>query len=467
MTASRKWSYFFVLGFMATMQGCQGELEESENKPDSDSNLAAEENEADEDASAVEGVDSANEKKPKPGNSNSCFGGGDVFEPNDSLSSASDAPLGVTTNLSICQGDEDWMRVVVPAGTITRVGIETNLKDGDLDLVIYDEQGRIVGSRDGATYPYTYRAQETNTEFFGLYSKQGGAVYHLRVVGHGNAQNSYKLHVDHFDYKDGASCTGAGFSSTDCEGRGANGSGLVPFPFPDPDDSVLGEGYDFASHANYRFARRELIMLVRHAIAETRRAFPSTKLLSLSDICQMDGTTPGYDVDSPRHPQSTHDQGGNIDIAYFQTDGANDLEIVCNDGATHADGYCTEAAKKKHKVDLPRQAFFMAKLFASPRTRVIGVDTVLAPLIKGAAETLAALPKGNPRRISSAELAAFSSQLAYGSGWPYHHHHIHLSMKWWSQSANAADNASWLSPMPTMQVPGIKVDSFEMTFPPR
>jgi hypothetical protein len=228
---------------MTATQGCQGELEEPESSDGSDSTIVSEESEPADDASAVEGDDSqASGKKPTLGSGNSCFGGTDPFEPNDSLSAAVNAPLGVTTNLSICKGDEDWMRVVVPAGTIARVGIESNLSDGDLDLVIYDDRGRIVGSREGDSYPYSYREQETNTEFFGLYSKKGGAVYHLRVVGYGNAQNSYKLHVDHFDYKDGASCTGAGYSSTDCEGRGANGSGLIPFPFPDPNDSVLGAG---------------------------------------------------------------------------------------------------------------------------------------------------------------------------------------------------------------------------------
>jgi hypothetical protein len=273
------------------------------------------------------------------------------------------------------------------------------------------------------------------------------------------------LRVDHFPYVDGASCITSGFSPDACVGQAAGGAKLIPFPFPDPNDSVLGDGYDFASFSNYRFARRELVMLVRHALAETRKAFPGTKKLSLIDVCQMDGITPGYDVGDPRHPQSTHDQGGNIDISYFQTDAANDAEIVCNDGASHADGYCSPTATTSHIVDLPRQAFFMAQLFASSRTRVVGVDQVLAPLLQQAAQTLAALPAGDPRRISQDELACFSSKMAYGSGWPYHHHHIHLSMKWWSQ--NADGNATLAAPWMSMQAPGRQIDSFEMAWPPK
>lgn len=472
MIVRREWSYFVVMALAAVAQGCQGELDE-------DSTLGAAATEVPEGEPAAE----LDESEPAeatdemlvaegvlPEAPGSAWAGSGEFEPNDVRQSATNMPLGATQNLSITKGDEDWYRVVVPARTITRVGIEFNHAAGDLDLVAYDGQGNLLGSRNGAEYPYAYRGQETNTEYYGFYSERGGSVYYVRVLGHAGAQNTYSLKVQQYAYKDGQTCTGAGFSFADCEGRGSGGSGLIPFPFPDPSDPVVGDGYDFASYSNYRFARRELVMLVRHALAETRKAFPGTKPLSLIDICQMDGVTPGYDVGDPRHPQSTHDQGGNIDISYFQTDGANDAEIVCNDGATHGDGYCTSAATQKHVVDLPRQAFFMAKLFASPRTRVIGVDTVLAPLLRSAAQQLASLPSGDRRRISQSELSSFSSHMAYGSGWPYHHHHIHLSLQWRSSGNNARGESQALSapaPFQTMQAPGEAVDSFDMAWPPR
>lgn len=390
----------------------------------------------------------------------------DVLEPNPSRTKAVDAPRGVTSGLTLCNGDEDWFRIVVPAGTIVRVGIELQNSAGDLDLVAYDHAGRLLGSRLGDVYPYAHRGQETNREYYGFYSEHGGAEYFVRVVGYANAQNRYRLHVDSFPYRDGASCAGQGFTFDECVGQAPGGAGLLPWPFPDPDDSVVGAGYRSETYSNYRFARRELIMLVRHALSRTLSAFPGTAPLSLLDTCQIDGITPGYDVGSPRHPESTHDQGGNIDIAYFQRDGANDGEIICGDGSEHADGYCSPTAAQKHIVDLERQAFFMAQLFASPRTRVVGVDRVIAPLLADAAAALHALPEGDPRKISSADLAGFEHRMAYGEGWPYHHHHIHLSMQWWAKKATST--AATVEPVrPSIQrSPALSAEQ-HMTWPPR
>lgn len=394
---------------------------------------------------------------------------GDVFEPNDDPGAAVSVPAGVTEELTLCEGDEDWFRIVVPAGTIVRVGIEFRHAAGDIDLVAYDAEGRLVGSRYGEQYPYSYRKQETNTEVYGFYSERGGAEYLVRVVGHDGAQNAYRLDVASYPYVDGSSCVSAGFSFDDCAGFGENGSGLLPFPFPDPDDSVVGDGYVWETFSNYRFARRELIMLVRDALAETLRAFPGTTPLSLIDVCQINGVTPGYDVGSPRHPESTHDQGGNIDIAYFQTDGSNDGEIICGDGSKHEDGYCSSAAKQNHIVDLERQAFFMARLFRSPRTRVIGVDKIIAPFLSKTAARLNALPARDPRKITNAELASFSDRMAYGSGWPYHHHHIHLSMDWWPKRAAAGAHPAAASFAPSHAIhrtPAIAAEQ-RMAWPPR
>lgn len=396
-----------------------------------------------------------------------CGAEGDALEPNDDLGAAATAPAGVTNELTLCEGDEDWFKIVVPERTIVRVGIRFRQAAGDIDLVVYDGVGRLLGSRDGAQYPYSYRDQETDTEFYGFYSERGGAEYFVRVVGHDGAQNAYGLDVTSYPYIDGPSCVDAGFSFDECAGFGEGGGGLLPFPFPDPDDSVVGGGYVWETFSNYRFARRELIMLVRDALAETMRAFPGTTPLSLIDVCQMNGVTPGYDVDSPRHPESTHDQGGNIDIAYFQTDGSNDGQIICGDGSKHEDGYCSSAAKRKHIVDLEREAFFMARLFRSPRTRVVGVDKVIAPFLSRTAARLNALPARDRRKITDDELASFSDRMAYGEGWPYHHHHIHLSMDWWPRDAAAGGTpeASFAAPPAIHRSPALAAGQ-RMVWPP-
>lgn len=362
-----------------------------------------------------------------------CDGEDDALEPNNDIGAAKDAPSGETGSLRLCSGDEDWFKITVPAGKIVRIGIEFMNDAGDLDMVAYEADGTLLGSRIGKVYPYNYRGQESDTEYYGFYSEAGGAEYFLRVVGYSSTtENVYNLKVDEYEYKDGASCTDMGFTSDDCIGQAAGGAKLLPFPFPDPDSDNAANMYSWDTYSNYRFARRELTMAVRNAVRATAEAFPGTTPLGLIDVCQIDGITPGYDVGSPRHPESTHDQGGNIDIAYWQTDGNNSSEIICGDGSVHADGFCSPEAVDKHFVDLPRQAFFMATLFSNPRTRVIGVDQVIGPLIKAAAQDLNNLDESDPQHITDSQLAKFNNGMAYGSGWPYHHHHIHLSFQWWT-----------------------------------
>lgn len=369
----------------------------------------------------------------------SCGGKDDPQEDNDSQATAKPAPAGVTEGLVTCKGDDDWWSVTVPKGKVLRVGIEFANAAGDLDLVVYDAAGKIVGSRTGDSYPYSDRTAETDTEYYGLWSEAGGDKYFVRVTGYMGSENKYSLHVDEYAYQDGKDCESV-FSAAQCIGQAAGGTGLIPFPFPDTKSGKGEDNYLWDTYSNYRFARRELVMLVRWALAETGKAFPGTKPLGLIDTCQIDGITPGYDVDDPRHPESTHDQGGNQDLAYFQTGADNSARIVCGDGSTHADGFCSDAAKTKHIVDLPRQAFFMAKLNSSPRARVIGADQVLAPLIIQAGKDLGALPDGDPKKLTAAEVSGLAGHIASGSGWPYHHHHIHLSLKWWGQ-----ENAYWYS----------------------
>ncbi len=170
-------------------------------------------------------------------------------------------------------------------------------------------------------------------------------------------------------------------------------------------------------------------MLVRSAIHEVQQKFPGTTPLGLIDMCDKDGITPGFDVGDPRHPESTHDQGGNIDIAYYQTDGNNSAETVCGPNGSDHDGYfCTSVAN--HIMDVPRTTYYIAKLNSSPRVRVIGVDQLLAPLILDEA-----LAQKNMGWITASEYSNLVNKLAYGDGWPFHHHHLHLSMRWWSQDS--------------------------------
>ena len=68
----------------------------------------------------------------------------------------------------------------------------------------------------------------------------------------------------------------------------------------------------------------------------------------------------------------------------------------------------------------------MAQLYASPRLRVIGVDRVIAPLLLAEAERQEGMGW-----ITAEMLQGFKSKLGSGDGWPFHHHHIHVSLRWW------------------------------------
>ena len=384
-----------------------------------------------------------------------CNGPDTALEPNDAILTAVPVGPGEQKELKILGEDEDWYRVTVPPATLVVVRIDFPTLLGDLDLVVYDEDGNLVGSRYGAAYPYpfwdpalpehqrmvpyqTRLMLETSVECYALYSESREATYYLRVNGYAGDQNVYSLSVRHVPYMDGPACE-PDFAFGDCAGMGEDGAGLLPFPFPDPYDSVVGAGYTLINPSNYRFARREVIMAFRHALSLTQQQFPGTTPVDIGDLSQINGETPGVDTGILRHPANCHDEGASIDIAYFQSDGANDFCVVCGDGSTIVDDYCTEQAAQTHFVDLPRQAFFMAKLFANPRVRVIGVDEILAPLLLDAAGELY-----DAGVISEEEMEAFFTRMRYGENWPNHHHHIHVNFHWWVDGPDDCPNPSWM-----------------------
>ena len=204
---------------------------------------------------------------------------------------------------------------------------------------------------------------------------------------------------------------------------------LLPFPAPDPDDPYVGARYAFDAEDRYLYARREVIMATRYALHRTAEVFPFDAPLGILDICQADGLTPGTDDGDARHPGSSHGQGGNIDLAYFQIGPDNRARIVCGDGSVHEDGYCSTGASALHTVDLEREAFFLAMLADfddGRRLRVIGVDRELQTPLEAELDRLAA-----DGFLDEQLRDRTKGRLASGDGWPYHHHHVHVSFRWW------------------------------------
>jgi hypothetical protein len=349
------------------------------------------------------------------------------FEPNETISKAQTAPEGWTEDLQLCSGDLDYYKITIPAGNLATLGIEFQNKVGDIDLAAYDSNGDFLGTRWWVEN-YDDRSYETDNEYLTGISIKNDTTMFFKVKPYKTAVNDYKMLVEFNEYKDGAKCTDF-YPVDECKGLPSGNMKIYQFPFPDPSDGFVGDGYMFDSLSNYRWARREVIMMIRYAIKSVQDKFSGTNPLGLIDICQIDGITPGYDVGDPRHPESTHDQGGNIDVAYYQTGKDNHARVICDSKGGSNDGYfCTSVTN--HIVDLPRTAFFMMKLAEYPRFRVAGADKLIAPLIL--AEAKSQKDKG---WFTSSTYNTLVKKLAYGSGWEFHHHHIHISFLWWNQTS--------------------------------
>jgi len=354
-------------------------------------------------------------------------------EPNEVLGSATTVTEGTITGLALCAQDVDWFKMEVPPKTIGTVGATFQHSAGDLDLTLHSNAGNCLGGRLFQSCVWS-RYQETGEEFLSVINNaESGVITNAwKLTGYSGAANQYALKAELTPWTDGRDCSPT-YTSDECEGRPNGVTSLIQFPLATAEDPYVGDGYRFDSASNYRWLRRETMMLVRYAIHETQLQFPGTKPLGLIDMCQRDGITPGYDVEDPRHPESTHDQGGNIDIAYYTTLASNgslaynEARIICDASEGNDNGsFCNASAATTHVVDLPRQVYFMAKLFESPRIRVIGADQVIAPLL--VAEADRQLQMGI---ITQAQRNKFTTSMASGGGWPFHHHHIHVSLDWW------------------------------------
>jgi hypothetical protein len=213
------------------------------------------------------------------------------------------------------------------------------------------------------------------------------------------------------------------------------GPGYINYP-------VNGETWD----EQYRsFLRRDLLMLIKYSSARVacetvnwdyRRFQP----VGFGDMSEEDGANPGTSRGHPDHPMGTHEDGNDIDVAYFQIDPEGFLKIyenrqqgvegnllrsMCKNTRFGMDVYhCIE---QPWLLDPWRTALFIAHVAENPYVRVIGVDGKIGPVVDDALDQLVQagwIDKDLRDRIP----------LAYettneGMGWfRFHHHHLHISM---------------------------------------
>jgi len=314
------------------------------------------------------------------------------------------------SSVQLCAGEEDWYQVNIPAGMWVSVEIDidgsgSNASDNsDLDLIEVNPAGDAQW----------WSASEQPYERLAWYNPtQAPVARYLVVYGYQNAAAEYDIIVRVSQYHQGVDCdTFYPLVS------GSSQTGECNRIMQVPQTNSVSEGYFVEHQAHYSNLRREVAYLVTYAAEQTAAQFPGTNPLSLMDMSERNGDTPGAMVGQLRHPEGTHINGNDIDIAYYQTGPDNEGRAVCaNDGY-----FCTSPP---NILDAPRTAFFMVRLMDSTNVRVIGVDTEVATAILSAANSLR-----SQNVLTQSEVNRLDSYMAYGEGWPFHHHHMHFSWDW-------------------------------------
>jgi hypothetical protein len=232
---------------------------------------------------------------------------------------------------------------------------------------------------------------------------------------------------------DAAPDSGSGCTLPPRDCTGTDCGDLVPF------EPVLGVGYDNypingeTTTNQYRsYCRRDLMMLVKYAAAYVdckAKGWPGNGApIGLGDMSEKSGAIPGTSIGSPAHPSGSHTNGYDMDIGYYQTEGTNNyLRAVCPHTSGGYDVYhCTGAPTI---LDVKRTALFLGAFLTSDRTRIIGVDGKIGPLVVPALQTLCddgVLPK---LACDRKNMIAYETTDT-GRGWyKFHHHHFHVSLK--------------------------------------
>lgn len=213
----------------------------------------------------------------------------------------------------------------------------------------------------------------------------------------------------------------------------ANCKDLVPFT---PESGPGYENYPISGETptdQYRsYVRREVRQAIQHAAArvECQTAywpFGNNRPLGLGDMSEINGSVPGTREGAPAHPIGTHQNGRDIDVAYFQLDSTNNfIRPICETRVGGVDQY--HCVAPPNTLDSWRTAYFVGILIQHPRLRVIGVDGQVGPALLQAINQLA-----DAGWLPSTVTSVASQKLAFetadqGRGWYYfHHQQMHIS----------------------------------------
>jgi len=217
-----------------------------------------------------------------------------------------------------------------------------------------------------------------------------------------------------------------------CSGGTSYCSEVIPF---DPDD---GPGYldypipgETAADQCYSYLRRDAVMLIKYAAAKVACKtaywdYGNLAPLGLADMSEEDGSTPGTNIGSLRHPPGTHENGNDIDVAYYQQFSPDNLLRPVGD---HYIGTQEQLhiIGNPYALDVWRTALFIAYLCEHPDLRVVGVDGQIGLMLEPALSQLVTLGWIGLGLYESIPLAYEVTDQGYG-WYLFHHHHMHISM---------------------------------------
>ena len=207
---------------------------------------------------------------------------------------------------------------------------------------------------------------------------------------------------------------------------------LMPF------DPEFGHGYwnyplnGETRQDQYRsYVRKDVWNLIKYASAAVACMsqtweFGNGHLLGLGDMSEANGDIPGTREGQPGHPEGTHVNGHDMDIAYYQLTGDdNHLRAVCEHYQGGQDAYhCTS---EPVNFDLWRTALFLAKMHDNPRLRVIGVDGKLGVQITTAISQMCSAGWIQGEACTNPKVTYETTDNGYG-WYHFHHHHFHISV---------------------------------------
>ena len=134
---------------------------------------------------------------------------------------------------------------------------------------------------------------------------------------------------------------------------------LIGLPFP----AAPADGYFFAEPHRYQFARHDVALALRAALAQTRTRFRRDPL-AVGDLSQWDGDRPASDVGNARH--IGHEGGREVDIALPSSD-ASASEITNRCQPVMVDRDVTRCAPGTVKgFDALRLAYLLGLLIDGP-----------------------------------------------------------------------------------------------------